>query len=112
MQCKTYLMKFNFLFIFFCIQVALSQDFSVSGTVLFSGKPVESASILIKDSSVGATTDAEGHFTIHFSNIDNPKLLISYLGKKSRVFPILSNIEDLGIIELKLDETLDEVVVS
>jgi outer membrane receptor for ferrienterochelin and colicins len=105
-------MKFNFLFIFFCIQVALSQDFSVSGTVLFSGKPVESASILIKDSSVGATTDAEGHFTIHFSNIDNPKLLISYLGKKSRVFPILSNIEDLGIIELKLDETLDEVVVS
>lgn len=112
MQCKTYLMKFNFLFIFFCIQVALSQDFSISGTVLFSGKPVESASILIKDSSVGATTDAEGHFTIHFSNIDNPKLLISYLGKKSRVFPILSNIEDLGIIELKLDETLDEVVVS
>ena len=112
MQCKTYLMKFNFLFIFFCIQVALSQDFSVSGTVLFSGKPVESASILIKDSSVGATTDAEGHFTIHFSNKDNPKLLISYLGKKSRVFPILSNIEDLGIIELKLDETLDEVVVS
>jgi len=112
LQCKTYLMKFNFLFIFFCIQVALSQDFSVSGTVLFSGKPVESASILIKDSSVGATTDAEGHFTIHFSNIDNPKLLISYLGKKSRVFPILSNIEDLGIIELKLDETLDEVVVS
>jgi outer membrane receptor for ferrienterochelin and colicins len=105
-------MKFNFLFIFFCIQVALSQDFSVSGTVLFSGKPVESASIFIKDSSVGATTDAEGHFTIHFSNIDNPKLLISYLGKKSRVFPILSNIEDLGIIELKLDETLDEVVVS
>lgn len=105
-------MKFNFLFIFFCIQVALSQDFSVSGTVLFSGKPVESASILIKDSSVGATTDAEGHFTIRFSNIDNPKLFISYLGKKSRVFPILSNIEDLGIIELKLDETLDEVVVS
>ena len=112
MQCKTYLMKLNFLFIFFFIQVAQSQDFSVSGRVLFNGKPLESASIIIKDSSFGTTTDDEGLFKIQFSNIDNPKLLISYLGKKSIVFPILSNIEELGIIELKLDESLDEVVVS
>ena len=105
-------MKLNFLFIFFFIQVAQSQDFSVSGRVLFNGKPLESASIIIKDSSFGTTTDDEGLFKIQFSNIDNPKLLISYLGKKSIVFPILSNIEELGIIELKLDESLDEVVVS
>lgn len=112
MQCKTYLVKLNLFFIIISFQVALGQDFSVRGIVFSNGQPAESASVIIKGSSIGVTTDIDGHFSIYFSKIKNPKILISFLGNKSRTVPILQRVTDLGVIELELDESLDEVVVS
>ena len=93
-------------------QLLKSQDFSVKGKVFSDGQPVESASVFIKGSNLGVTTDVNGDFLIYFSDIKNPKLVISYLGYKSRLLTVSSFNMNFGIIELETDELLDEVVVS
>jgi outer membrane receptor for ferrienterochelin and colicins len=66
----------------------------------------------VKGSNTGVTTDINGQFSIYFSNIKNPKLLISYLGHKTQIKKIVSNTNDLGIIELELEDSLEEIVIS
>ena len=105
-------MKSRLLFVILSIQFLKSQDFSVRGKVFSNGQPVESASVLIKGSNIGGTTNVNGDFLIYFSDIKNPKLVISYLGNKSRLLTVSSFNMNFGIIELETDELLDEVVVS
>lgn len=105
-------MRFNFLLFLLAFQLSQSQDFSVTGTVLSQGQPLTSASVYIKNSNTGTTTDIEGRFTLYFSNIKNPKLVISFLGYKSQIKKINSERTDLGAIELELEEALEEIVVS
>ncbi|MBT4826819.1 MAG: TonB-dependent receptor plug domain-containing protein [Flavobacteriaceae bacterium] len=89
-----------------------SQDFRVTGTVLSQGQPLTSASVYIENSNTGTSTDIEGQFTLSFSNIKNPKLVISFLGYKTQIKKINSESTDLGTIELELEEALEEIVVS
>ena len=105
-------MIFRLLFLILSIQFLKSQDFSVRGKVFSDGQPVESASVLIKGTNIGVTTNLNGDFFINFSDIKNPKLVISYLGNKSRLLTVSSFNENFGIIELEIDELLDEVVIS
>jgi outer membrane receptor for ferrienterochelin and colicins len=104
--------KSRLLFVILSIQFLKSQDFSVRGKVFSDGQPVESASVLIKGSNIGGTTNVNGDFLINFSDIKNPKLVISYLGNKSRLLTVSSFNMNFGIIELETDELLDEVVIS
>ena len=103
-------MRFNFLLFLLAFQLSQSQDFSVTGTVLSQGQPLTSASVYIKNSNIGTKTDIEGRFTLYFSNIKNPKLVISFLGYKSQIKKINSERTDLGAIELELEEALEEIV--
>lgn len=105
-------MRFNFLLFLLAFQLSQSQDFRVTGTVLSQGQPLTSASVYIKNSNTGTTTDIEGRFTLYFSNIKNPKLVISFLGYKSQIKKINSERTDLGAVELELEEALEEIVVS
>ena len=105
-------MKLQLLFIIFSIQFGISQDFFVSGQVISGRKPLEGASIIIKGSNKGVTTNANGYFKLIFSKIKNPKLVISHIGNKSRIIPIPLINSEIGSIELDLDDSLDEVVVS
>lgn len=105
-------MRFNLLFILLNLQLVSAQDFFVKGKVYSEGQPLTSASVYVKGSSTGVTTDINGHFSIYFSNIKNPKLLISYLGHKIQIKKIVSNTSDLGIIELELEDSLEEIVIS
>ena len=81
-------MKLQLLFIIFSVQFGISQDFLVSGQVISGSKPLEGASIIIKGSNKGVTTNADGYFKLIFSKIKNPKLVISHIGNKSRIIPI------------------------
>ena len=105
-------MRLSFLFVFIFLQTTNAQDFIITGKVFSEGQPLTSASVIVKGTNSGVTTDAEGQFTIFISNIANPKLLISYLGHKSRIKTISPDTTDLGIIELEWDNPLEEVVVS
>ncbi|MCH1454457.1 MAG: TonB-dependent receptor [Flavobacteriaceae bacterium] len=105
-------MRFNLLLFLLAFQLSQSQDFRVTGTVLSQGQPLTSASVYIENSNTGTSTDIEGQFTLSFSNIKNPKLVISFLGYKTQIKKINSESTDLGTIELELEEALEEIVVS
>lgn len=105
-------MRFNLLLFLLAFQLSQSQDFRVTGTVLSEGQPLTSASVYIENSNTGTSTDIEGQFTLSFSNIKNPKLVISFLGYKTQIKKINSESTDLGTIELELEEALEEIVVS
>lgn len=105
-------MRFNLLLFLLAFQLSQSQDFRVTGTVLSQGQPLTSASVYIENSNTGTSTDIEGQFTLSFSNIKNPKLVISFLGYKTQIKKINSESTDLGTIELEFEEALEEIVVS
>ncbi|MCH1453804.1 MAG: TonB-dependent receptor plug domain-containing protein [Flavobacteriaceae bacterium] len=105
-------MRFNLIFILLNFQLVSAQDFFVRGKVYSEGQPLSSAFVYVKGSNTGVTTDINGQFSIYFSNIKNPKLLISYLGHKTQIKKIVSNTNDLGIIELELEDSLEEIVIS
>ena len=106
-------MRLNFIFVFIFTQIIVNaQDFIVTGKVFSQGQPLSSASVFVKGNNSGVTTNVQGQFSIHISNIVNPQLVISYLGHKSQIKKISSKATDLGIIELELDNKLEEVVVS
>lgn len=105
-------MRFNLIFILLNFQLVSAQDFFVRGKVYSEGQPLSSALVYVKGSNTGVTTDINGQFSIYFSNIKNPKLIISYLGHKTQIKKIVSNTNDLGIIELELEDSLEEIVIS
>ena len=102
----------RFIFILFSIQLAFSQEILVKGNVYGEGEPLTSASVFLKGTNIGTSTDINGQFSIYLSNIKNSELVVSYLGYKSQTIKISSETTDLGMISLALDYTLDEVVVS
>ena len=105
-------MLLRFLFILFSIQFAFSQDHLLKGSVYAEGQPLTSASIFFKGTNLGTSTDINGQFSIYFSNIKNPELVVSYLGYKSKTIKISSETTDLGMIILELNNKLEEVVIS
>lgn len=72
-----------------------------------AGEPLAGATIHIKGTNVGATTDANGNFTINASV--NTTLVISYVGYTSREIVVIK--QDLGTIVLKLSDNIGEQVV-
>ncbi|MGY8969157.1 MAG: TonB-dependent receptor [Flavobacteriales bacterium] len=105
-------MRFILFFIFFSVQIAISQDIFVKGKVFSEGQPLEGASVMIKGTNKGVVTDSYGQFSFNFTKIKNPKLFISYLGNKTIIKKIHSTITDFGIVEMEIDSSLEEVVVS
>lgn len=83
----------------------------VTGRVLNpDGQPLEGASIRIKGSKKGTSTDIQGRFTIDANAGD--VIIISYSGLKSREYQVQANTTTLPVIALEVSESkLDEVQV-
>ncbi|MCF0160849.1 MAG: SusC/RagA family TonB-linked outer membrane protein, partial [Bacteroidaceae bacterium] len=100
--------------IFTCLFAMVSMAFAqsrVTGVVTASedGEPVMGASILVKGTSVGTTTDLDGKFTLAGIPSGSKTLVVSYIGMKTKEVAIKSN------LSISLDsETaeLEEVVVT
>ena len=105
-------MFFKTLFFFFLFQIVLAQQAVYYGKVLSEGKPIEGVSVYIKATSKGTITNEEGIFKINVNKYENQKLVFSFVGYE----PILLNLDyqdlNIGIIELKPDKSLNEVVIS
>ncbi len=85
---------------------------SLSGTVVDGndGSPLIGASILIKGTSVGVITDADGHFTLSIDDDKSCTLEVSYVGYTAQEVYIT----DQGVVSIQLlpdDQMLSEVVV-
>ncbi len=98
----------------FCLTVPvwLLAQVDISGTVTDSrDRPVQSASVRLRNSNLGTATDANGKFHIILPG-NGGILEISYIGLKSKTVQATSNLSDLVV---KMEEdigNLDEVVVT
>ncbi|MBG7612650.1 mucoidy inhibitor MuiA family protein [Polaribacter sp. BAL334] len=81
---------------------------SVSGIVTDGSSPLPGASVIVKGTTIGATTDFDGKYSISIPN-GARELVFSYLGYVTKTVSI-----DKNVLNVQLQEdasTLDEVVV-
>ncbi|MEH6658656.1 SusC/RagA family TonB-linked outer membrane protein [Leeuwenhoekiella marinoflava] len=101
----------GFLMLFFAlvVQLALAQTQTITGTVVDdTGLPLPGASVIIKGTSTGTSTDFDGNFSINATIGDI--LIVSYMGFNDQEITV--NQENKYAITLKSGESLDEVVVT
>ncbi|WP_243739338.1 SusC/RagA family TonB-linked outer membrane protein [Flavicella sediminum] len=92
-------------FVLACVSISNAQ--SVSGTVFADGQPLPAATVQLKGTSVGTSTDFDGNFTIK-ANAQSV-LVISYVGYATKEV-LVGNQSKLRVL-LESDNQLDEVVV-
>lgn len=97
-------------FLFVGIGFTMAQK-KVAGIVISSedNEPIVGASVLVRGTTIGTSTDNSGRFTLF--NVPNSAktLMISYLGMKSKEAGITS---EMTIVLQSDEKTLDEVVVT
>lgn len=102
---KYFLRNLKFLFVFTIGFQMYAQN--VKGVVLGEEGPLPGATVLVKGSNIGTTTDFDGNFSIEASQ--NDILVISFIGFSTQVVTI-GNQTDLTISLLPNTE-LDEVIL-
>src|SRR5699024_10689129 len=104
----------SFLIFVFLTHYAMGQNI-IKGTILDdNGLPLPGANISVKGTTVGATTDFDGEFSIS-TDRESGVLIISYIGFRNRELSFDSSsgsLVDLGEIQLETDDhSLGEVVL-
>ena len=92
------------------ITLMAQSSFTVNGTVLSQSDnlPIPGASIIIKGSTKGASTDFDGKFSLNVASGDI--LEVSFLGFTTKLVPV-ANQKQLTIVLAESTNTLEEVVV-
>ncbi|MCY4215395.1 MAG: TonB-dependent receptor plug domain-containing protein [Flavobacteriaceae bacterium] len=99
------------LFIVLLYQTTMAQVHTITGSVYSEEIPLEGASIVVRGTNIGTITNSEGQFNINISSDDPSEIIISSLGHKPHVATVDSSV-NLGIIELQVDDSFQEVVIS
>lgn len=105
--------RLRFLSVVLTLATLSAYGQTVTGTVTSKqdNSTVPGVSVLLKGTSIGTTTDADGRYSISIGNGDNPILVFSFIGFKSQEIPVGSQ----TVIDLQLEEDalqLGEVVVT
>lgn len=88
---------------------ASAEDTAITGKVVAAdGTPIPGATVKLKNSGIGVTTDADGNFTLPKQG-GNEILLISFVGYLTREVPFLGK-SILAVMSIDVQK-LDEVVV-
>ena len=105
--------KFNVLLtllLAFVVQISFAQNKSVSGVVSDqSGTPLPGATVLVKGTNNGTTTDFDGNYTIQAASENI--LVFSFIGYVTKEV----NVGDMTNVNVTLEEdaqALEEVVVT
>lgn len=88
------------------------QKSFIKGTVRdSSGEPLSGVSVVVDGTSIGTSTDIDGHFEIDVINIhENSELVFSYIGFKT-IKKKIGKLKNINVVLLEDMELLDEVVV-
>ena len=99
--------------IFMGIGMATAQVLKVTGKVYSEadGEPVIGASVLVAGTSLGASTDIEGNFTIENVPASATTLRVSYVGMTTQEVHIVRG-KAMKIIMVEDSKVLDDVVVT
>lgn len=108
---KVHLVFTSLLAFFLLIHLSASSQSMVTGTVKDADtkKTISNASIVVKESQKGTTTNDEGKFTISCS-VGN-EIVISYVGYTSQSFKIVDVLKEISIELLPSSDKLNSVVV-
>ncbi len=99
--------------IFFLLFVAKSfaQQMEIKGTVSDESGTLPGASVIIKGTNTGTTTNFDGQFSLNIDPANQNVLVISFVGYKTKEIPITSDQQSYDILlESDLNQ-LDDVVV-
>ncbi len=91
------------------------ETFTLSGQVRAEGQPLEMASVMVKGTSYGTLTDANGHFEIKGLQAGNYALVVSLVGYKTYQQKVSISGGDNPVLDVVLyadNNQLDEVVVT
>ena len=97
-----------FLLSCFTVGIGYSQN-SISGTVSDETGPLPGASILIKGTTIGTTTDFDGNYTIEANQ--GQTLVVSYIGYATQELVVGSE-TSIDFVLVQDAESLSEVVVT
>jgi hypothetical protein len=100
--------KITFFILVFSFTFSVIAQVSISGIVINDSIPLESASVIIKNSTSGIATKSDGTFKIEAKKGDT--LSVSYLGFKTKEL-IVDKPSELKI-QLQEDFSLDEVLIT
>ena len=102
------LFKNSFLILFITISGILVAQKTVTGNVSSADVPLPGATIAVKASATGTTTDFDGNFSIVVA--DQDILVISYVGFATQEVSV-ADATDFNIV-MQADQLLDEVVIT
>ena len=103
------LMKFkNFLLAAFVLFAHAVIAQTISGTVSSEDGPLPGATVIVKGTNNGTTTDFDGNFSIEASSSD--VLVVSFVGFSSQEVSVGDN--DQITVNLQADNELEEVVIT
>lgn len=97
---------------FFVTSVAFSQG-TITGQVVDADLgPLPGASVIVKGTANGTSTDIDGKFKLNVSNASG-EIKVSYVGfaTKTVAFNVTGGTKDLGTIMIVSDNSLDEVII-
>ncbi len=106
---KTWKLLLTFSFLFFCCINTFAQQKTVTGIISeANGDPIIGASIMVKGTTTGTTTDIDGKFSINVEP-SAKTLVVTYVGMKDKEVAIKGDVLNITM-ESSLSD-LDEVVV-
>jgi TonB-linked SusC/RagA family outer membrane protein len=102
------LFKNSFLILFISLSSILVAQKTVTGNVSSADGPLPGATVAVKASASGTTTDFDGNFSIAVA--DQDVLVVSYVGFATQEISVADN-SNFNIV-MQADQLLDEVVIT
>lgn len=101
----------SFVVLFFLVSAAaMAQTVSGRVTSAVDGLPLPGVSVLVKGTSTGTTTDADGKYSLAVPDLQSSVLTMSFIGYKTQDIP-LNNRTTINVSMEEDVTTMDEVVV-
>ena len=100
--------------LFFLLFPTLCFSQTLTGIILdaSTNKPLETVAVYFDNTTIGATTDEEGRFSISYSDAIQSPLVISYLGYEKVIIEDYRTKSDITIKLKPTDVSLDEVLLD
>ena len=76
-----------------------------------TNQPLPGASIVVKGTTNGTSTDFDGKFTLE-AEANSGSIVISFIGFQSKEVSFSSSNAKLGTIQLQEDDSLDEIIIT
>jgi iron complex outermembrane receptor protein len=97
--------------LFFVTATVLGQS-EITGLVLDeTNQPLPGASIVVKGTANGTSTDFDGKFTLKAVS-NSGRIVVSFIGYKSKEVAFSSSKTNMGSIQLEADASLDEIIIT